>query len=200
MRAIAFNEGLESIATRAFYGSHLEKVELPASLKNCGSLCFSTVQRVIFNGDMLPKGFIGAITLNEFDSNDGMEAVKIYLKNIDKTIYIPKQMSQIGIETATFHLEGCSLAEADTYLFESAYRFANVADSAFLAAMEECFTNKLLEEEDESGLERISRLGVVSEEQLKRIGELAEKKEWAALSAYVMNQVNDSDDEDVFSL
>ena len=60
--------------------------------------------------------------------------------------------------------------------------------------------DKLLEEEDESGLERISRLGVVSEEQLKRIGELAERKEWAALSAYVMNQVNDSDDEDVFSL
>ena len=60
--------------------------------------------------------------------------------------------------------------------------------------------DKLLEEEDESGLERISRLGVVSEEQLKRIGELAERKEWAALSAYVMNQVDDSDDEDVFSL
>ena len=60
--------------------------------------------------------------------------------------------------------------------------------------------DKLLEEEDESGLERISRLGVVSEVQLIRIGELAEKKEWAALSAYVMNQVNDSDDEDVFSL
>lgn len=218
VRAIAFNEGLESIATRAFYGSHLEKVELPASLKNCGSLCFSTVQRVIFNGDALPKGFISAITLDEFDSNDGVEAVKIYLKDIDKTIYIPKQMSQIGIETAIFHLEGCSLAEADTYLFDSAYRFANVADSAFLAAMEECFTNnneeakeflkknstrivdKLLEEEDESGLERISRLGVVSEEQLKRIGELAERKEWAALSAYVMNQVDNSDDEDVFSL
>ena len=51
-------------------------------------------------------------------------------------------MSQIGIETAIFHLEGCSLTEADTYLFDSAYRFANVADSAFLAAMEECFTNK----------------------------------------------------------
>lgn len=117
MRAIAFNEGLESIATRAFYGSHLEKVELPASLKNCGSLCFSTVQRVIFNGDTLPKGFISAITLDEFDSNDGVEAVKVYLKDIDKTIYIPKQMSQIGIETAIFHLEGCSLAEADTYLF-----------------------------------------------------------------------------------
>lgn len=218
VRAIAFNEGLESIATRAFYGSHLEKVELPASLKNCGSLCFSTVQRVIFNGDTLPKGFISAITLDEFDSNDGVEAVKVYLKDIDKTIYIPKQMSQIGIETAIFHLEGCSLAEADTYLFDSAYRFANVADSAFLAAMEECFTNnneeakeflkknstrivdKLLEEEDESGLERISRLGVVSEEQLKRIGELAERKEWVALSAYVMNQVDDSDGEDVFSL
>lgn len=60
--------------------------------------------------------------------------------------------------------------------------------------------DKLLEEEDESGLERISRLGVVSEEQLKRIGELAERKEWAALSAYVMNQVDDSDDEDTFSL
>ena len=60
--------------------------------------------------------------------------------------------------------------------------------------------DKLLEEEDESGLERISRLGVVSEEQLKRIGELAERKEWAALSAYVMNQVDDSDNEDVFSL
>ena len=176
------------------------------------------MQRVIFNGDTLPKGFIGAITLDEFDSNDGVEAVKVYLKDVDKTIYIPKQMSQIGIETAIFHLEGCSLAEADTYLFDSAYRFANVADSAFLAAMEECFTNnneeakeflkknstrivdKLLEEEDESGLERISRLGVVSEEQLKRIGELAERKEWAALSAYVMNQVDDSDDEDTFSL
>ena len=54
--------------------------------------------------------------------------------------------------------------------------------------MEECFTNnneeakeflkknstrivdKLLEEEDESGLERISRLGVVSEEQLGKNG------------------------------
>lgn len=60
--------------------------------------------------------------------------------------------------------------------------------------------DKLLEEEDESGLERISRLGVVSEEQLKRIGELAERKEWAALSAYVMNQVDNSDDDDVFSL
>lgn len=82
VRAIAFNEGLESIATRAFYGSHLEKVELPASLKNCGSLCFSTVQRVIFNGDTLPKGFISAITLDEFDSNDGVEAVKVYLKDI----------------------------------------------------------------------------------------------------------------------
>lgn len=45
-----------------------------------------------------------------------------------------------------------------------------------------------------------SRLGVVSEEQLKRIGELTERKEWAALSAYVMNQVDDSDDEDTFSL
>ena len=45
-----------------------------------------------------------------------------------------------------------------------------------------------------------ARLGVVSKEQLKRIGELAEKKEWAALSAYVMNQADDSDDEDVFSL
>ena len=46
-----------------------------------------------------------------------VEAVKVCLKNIDKTIYIPKQMSQIGIETAIFHLEGCSLTEADTYLF-----------------------------------------------------------------------------------
>lgn len=38
---------------------------------------------------------------------------------------------------------------------------------------------------------------------IKKTGQpnwLAERKEWAALSAYVMNQVNDSDDEDVFSL
>lgn len=62
------------------------------------------MQRVIFNGDTLPKGFISAITLDEFDSNDGVEAVKVYLKDIGKTIYIPKQMSQIGIETAIFHL------------------------------------------------------------------------------------------------
>lgn len=218
VRAIAFNENLEKIGVKAFYASHLEKVSLPASIKELGKLSFSTIEKIIVNSEQLPKGFINAVTLDDFSSCDGVEAVSVYLKAIDKTIYIPKQLSKIGAETALIHLENCDLSEAETELFDKAYQFANVSDSAYLAALDECHASgnqetkeflkkgaerileKMLEANDESGLERLSGVGVLNKEQLERVGEFAEKNKYSGLSAYVMTQLSQMDEEDLFDI
>ena len=209
---LILNEGLLYIDAYAFSGNNINEVILPSSLKSLGAESFLGVHKVIIPENCRPSGLISAIVKNskqityEKSKDIYSEIITVEQKN-ENTVYIPACMTTDSI--AKFNME-YSLYGFDKEYTKKLYEFGVISEAkqdiameiydrtkepeiaAYLRRIGGSFAKRLLKDDKQEQLIQFLKMGLMTENAMKKILKEAETKDATMVSAYILKTLDDT--------
>lgn len=209
---LVLNEGLLYIDAYAFCENNIKEVTLPSSLKSLGAESFLGVHKVIIPENCRPSGLISAIVKNskqityEKSKDIYSEIITVEQKN-ENTVYFPACMTTDSI--AKFNME-YSLYGFDKEYTKKLYEFGVISEAkqdiameiydrtkepeiaAYLRRIGGSFAKRLLKDDKQEQLIQFLKMGLMTENAMKKILKEAETKDATMVSAYILKTLDDT--------
>lgn len=209
---LVLNEGMLYIDAYAFSGNNINEVILPSSLKSLGVESFLGVHKVIIPENCRPSGLISAIVKNskqityEKSKDIYSEIITVEQKN-ENTVYFPACMTTDSI--AKFNME-YSLYGFDKEYTKKLYEFGVISEAkqdiameiydrtkepeiaAYLRRIGGSFAKRLLKDDKQEQLIQFLKMGLMTENAMKKILKEAENKDATMVSAYILKTLDDT--------
>lgn len=209
---LILNEGLLYIDAYAFSGNNIKEVTLPSSLKSLGTESFLGVHKVIISKDCHPSGLISAIVKNskqityEKSKDIYSEVTTVEQKN-GNIVYFPAYMTTDSI--AKFNME-YSLYGFDKEYIKKLYEFGVTSEAkqdiamkiynrtkepeiaTYLRKIGGSFAKRLLKDDKQEQLIQFLKMGLMTENAMKKILKEAETKNATMVSAYILKTLDDT--------
>ena len=204
LESIELHKGLLCLGRKALFGTNIESVHLPASVKKLEYNCFGSNLKEL-TMETLPSGFGAACTMapGPFDVND--KIMKVYCNG--KYLYFPRSIKPSMLSDA--------IDEVVEYFFKnpriktiSMCKYAFSMSCQGKVALHECMDfgsesarehikkysyyilSDMIREGSEKFAAKMVETGLVSNDILQKMLPKAENAEMFTLKAYILNQLN----------
>ena len=211
---LILNEGLLYIDAYAFSGNNINEVILPSSLKSLGTESFLGVHKVIIPENCRPSGLISAIVKNskqvtyEYEKSEDIysEITTVEQKN-ENTVYFPACMTTDSIAKSNMEY---SLYGFDKEYIKKLYEFGVTSEAkqniameiydrtkepeiaAYLRRIGGSFAKRLLKDDKQERLIQFLKMGLMTENAMRKILKEAEANDATMVSAYILKTLDDT--------
>lgn len=210
---IELHDGLKIISDYALYGTGVEKLELPASVRVLGNNALTPVRYLKLNGKM-PHNLIRAIAPMDWStywmySNDSTKTMTVELEFPDKKLYLPKFINEAEsglcecalnsgiqeLENSTFAYGGRGRASYDTaiktyfYLTETGKEIPESL-TQYTRRVAKRIAEYLIERNRTEDAAKFIRLNLLTPNTMESLYSLAVDLKRADIAAYLMEAIN----------
>lgn len=210
---IELHDGLKIISDYALYGTGVEKLELPASVRVLGNNALTPVKYLKLNGKM-PHNLIRAIAPMDWStywmySNDSTKTMTVELEFPDKKLYLPKFINEAEsglcecalnsgiqeLENSTFAYGGRGRASYDTaiktyfYLTETGKEIPESL-TQYTRRVAKRIAEYLIERNRTEDAAKFIRLNLLTPNTMESLYSLAVDLKRADIAAYLMEAIN----------
>lgn len=215
-------EGTKYVLRCAFYNSHASEIIFPDSLielgpesvTNIGQFAFGAAENVHLQGHCMPRGLVKSVAQNStavYAPTEDMRAEmlrSVVTVEVNGTVvYIPKYMTTETInrtddrfntygltdEFYMFIYEMASCTNARQDIAAKIYKLTkNEEVGSYLRRISNSYSSRLLKEGREEDLVEFLKLGLMTENAIKKLLKKADEKEAAIVSAYILRLIDNT--------
>ena len=203
LESIELHEGLLCLGRKALFGTNIESVHLPASVKKLECDCFGSNLKEL-TMETFPSGFGAACTIvpGPFDVND--KIMKVYCN--EKYLYFPRSigpsMSSDAIDEVEYFFKNpriktvsmCkyafSMSCQGTVALLECLDFGSEPAREHIKKYSYYILSDMIREGSEKFAAKMVETGLVSNDILQKMLPKAENAEMFTLKAYILNQLN----------
>lgn len=215
LTTVNFHDGIKRIERYAFAScDKLNDITLPESVTNIGQFAFGAAENIHLQGNFLPRGLVKAVAQNStviYAPTDDMRAEMlrsvVTVEVNGAVVYIPKYMTTETIhrtddrfntygltdEFYMFIYEMASCTNARQDIAARIYKLTkNEEVGSYLRRISNSYSSRLLKEGREEDLVEFLKLGLMTENAIKKLLKKADEKEAAIVSAYILRLIDNT--------
>lgn len=215
LTTVHFHDGIKRIERYAFAScDKLNDITLPESVTNIGQFAFGAAENVHLQGHCMPRGLVKSVAQNStavYAPTEDMRAEmlrSVVTVEVNGTVvYIPKYMTTETInrtddrfntygltdEFYMFIYEMASCTNARQDIAAKIYKLTkNEEVGSYLRRISNSYSSRLLEEGREEDLVEFLKLGLMTENAIKKLLKKADEKEAAIVSAYILRLIDNT--------
>lgn len=203
LESIEFHEGLLCLGRKAFFGTNIESIHLPASIKKLEYNCLGSNLKEL-TMETFPAGFGAAciIVPGPFDADN--QIIKVYCNG--KHLYLPRRikpsMSSDAIDEVEYFFKNPSIKTVSMWKYafsiscQGKVALLEYLDFGSESAREHIkkysyyILSDMIQEGSEEFAAKMVKTGLVSNNILQKMLPKAENAEMLTLKAYMLNQLN----------
>lgn len=203
LESIELHEGLLWLGCKALFGTNIESVHLPASIKKLEYNCFgSNLKELAMK--TFPSGFGTACIMGPSPFDAGNKIIKVYCNG--KHLYFPRiiqpSMSSYAIDEVEYFFKNPRIRTVSMYKYafsiscQGKVALLEYLDFGSESAREHIekysyhILSNMIREGSEEFAAKIVKTGLVPNDILQKMLPKAENAEMFALKAYMLNQLN----------
>ncbi len=203
LESIELHEGLLCLGCKALFGTNIESVHLPASIKKLEYNCFgSNLKELAMK--TFPSGFGTACIMGPSPFDAGNKIIKVYCNG--KHLYFPRiiqpSMSSYAIDEVEYFFKNPRIRTISMYKYafsiscQGKVALLEYLDFGSGSAREHIekysyhILSNMIREGSEEFAAKIVKTGLVPNDILQKMLPKAENAEMFALKAYILNQLN----------
>ena len=203
LESIELHEGLLCLGCKALFGTNIESVHLPASIKKLEYNCFgSNLKELAMK--TFPSGFETACIMGPSPFDAGNKIIKVYCNG--KHLYFPRiiqpSMSSYAIDEVEYFFKNPRIRTVSMYKYAfsiscqekvALLEYLDFGSESARAHIEEYsyyILSNMIREGSEEFAAKIVKTGLVPNDILQKMLPKAENAEMFALKAYMLNQLN----------
>lgn len=203
LESIELHEGLLWLGCKALFGTNIESVHLPASIKKLEYNCFgSNLKELAMK--TFPSGFGTACIMGPSPFDAGNKIIKVYCNG--KHLYFPRiiqpSMSSYAIDEVEYFFKNPRIRTVSMYKYafsiscQGKVALLEYLDFGSESAREHVekysyhILSNMIREGSEEFAAKIVKTGLVPNDILQKMLPKAENAEMFALKAYMLNQLN----------
>lgn len=203
LESIELHEGLLCLGCKALFGTNIESVHLPASIKKLEYNCFgSNLKELAMK--TFPSGFGTACIMGPSPFDAGNKIIKVYCNG--KHLYFPRiiqpSMSSYAIDEVEYFFKNPRIRTVSMYKYafsiscQGKVALLEYLDFGSGSAREHIekysyhILSNMIREGSEEFAAKIVKTGLVPNDILQKMLPKAENAEMFALKAYMLNQLN----------
>ena len=203
LESIELHEGLLCLGCKALFGTNIESVHLPASIKKLEYNCFgSNLKELAMK--TFPSGFGTACIMGPSPFDAGNKIIKVYCNG--KHLYFPRiiqpSMSSYAIDEVEYFFKNPRIRTISMYKYafsiscQGKVALLEYLDFGSGSAREHIekysyhILSNMIREGSEEFAAKIVKTGLVPNDILQKMLPKAENAEMFALKAYMLNQLN----------
>ena len=213
LTTVHFHDGIKRIERYAFAScDKLNDITLPESVTNIGQFAFGAAENVHLQGHCMPRGLVKSVAQNStavYAPTEDMRAEmlrSVVTVEVNGTVvYIPKYMTTETInrtddrfntygltdEFYMFIYEMASCTNARQDIAAKIYKLTkNEEVGSYLRRISNSYSSRLLKEGREEDLVEFLKLGLMTENAIKKLLKKADEKEAAIVSAYILRLID----------
>lgn len=215
LTTVHFHDGIKRIERYAFAScDKLNDITLPESVTNIGQFAFGAAENIHLQGHCLPRGLVKSVAQNStavYVPTEDMRAEllrSVVTVEINGTVvYIPKYMTTETInrsddrfntygltdEFYIFIYEMASCTNARQDIAAKIYKLTkNEEVGSYLRRISNSYSSRLLKEGREEDLVEFLKLGLMTDNAIKKLLKKADEKEAAIVSAYILRLIDNT--------
>lgn len=215
LTTVHFHDGIKRIERYAFAScDKLNDITLPESVTNIGQFAFGAAENVHLQGHCMPRGLVKSVAQNStavYAPTEDMRAEmlrSVVTVEVNGTVvYIPKYMTTETInrtddrfntygltdEFYMFIYEMASCTNARQDIAAKIYKLTkNEEVGSYLRRISNSYSSRLLKEGREEDLVEFLKLGLMTENAIKKLLKKADEKEAAIVSAYILRLIDNT--------
>ena len=215
LTTVHFHDGIKRIERYAFAScDKLNDITLPESVTNIGQFAFGAAENVHLQGHCMPRGLVKSVAQNStavYAPTEDMRAEmlrSVVTVEVNGTVvYIPKYMTTETInrtddrfntygltdEFYMFIYEMASCTNARQDIAAKIYKLTkNEEVGSYLRRISNSYSSRLLKEGREEDLVEFLKLGLMTENAIKKLLKEADEKEAAIVSAYILRLIDNT--------
>lgn len=215
LTTVHFHDGIKRIERYAFAScDKLNDITLPESVTNIGQFAFGAAENVHLQGHCMPMGLVKSVAQNStavYAPTEDMRAEmlrSVVTVEVNGTVvYIPKYMTTETInrtddrfntygltdEFYMFIYEMASCTNARQDIAAKIYKLTkNEEVGSYLRRISNSYSSRLLKEGREEDLVEFLKLGLMTENAIKKLLKKADEKEAAIVSAYILRLIDNT--------
>lgn len=215
LTTVHFHDGIKRIERCAFAScDKLNDITLPESVTNIGQFAFGAAENVHLQGHCMPRGLVKSVAQNStavYAPTEDMRAEmlrSVVTVEVNGTVvYIPKYMTTETInrtddrfntygltdEFYMFIYEMASCTNARQDIAAKIYKLTkNEEVGSYLRRISNSYSSRLLKEGREEDLVEFLKLGLMTENAIKKLLKKADEKEAAIVSAYILRLIDNT--------
>lgn len=203
LESIELHEGLLWLGCKALFGTNIESVHLPASIKKLEYNCFGSSLKELAM-ETFPSGFGTACIMGPSPFDAGNKIIKVYCNG--KHLYFPRiiqpSMSSYAIDEVEYFFKNPRIRTVSMYKYafsiscQGKVALLEYLDFGSESAREHIekysyhILSNMIREGSEEFAAKIVKTGLVPNDILQKMLPKAENAEMFALKAYMLNQLN----------
>ena len=215
LTTVHFHDGIKRIERYAFAScDKLKDITLPESVTNIGQFAFGAAENIHIQGHCMPRGLVKSVAQNStavYASTEDMRAEilrsVVTVEVNGAVVYIPKYMTTETInrtddrfntygltdEFYMFIYEMASCTNARQDIAAKIYKLTkNEKVGSYLRRISNSYSSRLLKEGREEDLVEFLKLGLMTENAIKKLLKKADEKEAAIVSAYILRLIDNT--------
>lgn len=215
LTTVHFHDGIKRIERYAFAScDKLKDITLPESVTNIGQFAFGAAENVHLQGHCMPRGLVKSVAQNStavYAPTEDMRAEmlrSVVTVDVNGTVVcIPKYMTTETInrtddrfntygltdEFYMFIYEMASCTNARQDIAAKIYKLTkNEGVGSYLRRISNSYSSRLLKEGREEDLVEFLKLGLMTENAIKKLLKKADEKEAAIVSAYILRLIDNT--------
>lgn len=217
---LILHEGLIYIDKCAFAENGIKEVVLPSSLKGMGRNCLLGVEKIVVLSDENPKGMVSGVVRDSkqvtYEKSKELysKIITVEQKNGD-TVYFPAYMTSDTIVKFSYEYSVHGFkkeyvkqlysygitSEAKQDIALEIYTYTNEPEiAAYLRRVGGTFAKRLLKEDDQETLVQFLKMGLMTQNAMKKILKEAETQNATMVSAYILKALNEKSENTSFRL
>ena len=203
LESIELHEGLLYLGRKAFSGTNIKSIHLPASTKELGYNCFGSNLKEL-TMETFPSGFGAACIMGPgpFGTDDNIMKVYCNGKYLYFPIHIKLSMSSDAIDEVEYFFKNPRIKTVPMweYAFSISCQgkvalleyldFGSESAREYIEGNSYYILSKMIQEGSEEFAAKMVKTGLVSNDILQKILPKAENAEMLTLKAYILNQLN----------
>lgn len=203
LKNIELHEGLLCLGCKALFGTNIESVHLPASIKKLEYNCFGSNLKEL-TMEEFPSGFGIACIMGPSPFDAGNKIIKVYCNG--KHLYFPRiiqpSMSSYAIDEVEYFFKNPRIRTVSMYKYAFSIScqgkvalleyldFGSESAREYIEGNSYYILSNMIQEGSEEFAAKMVKTGLVSNDILQKILPKAENAEMLTLKAYILNQLN----------